>query len=43
MENKEYLQVRGIRKQFGTNEVLKGIDFSLAKGEILTIIGSSGS
>ena len=44
MENtKEYLQVRGIRKSFGSTEVLKGIDFSLAKGEILVIIGSSGS
>lgn len=42
-ENKNYLQVRGIRKKFGNNEVLKGIDFSLAKGEILAIIGSSGS
>lgn len=43
MENKDYLQVRGIRKKFGNYEVLKGIDFSLAKGEILSIIGSSGS
>jgi polar amino acid transport system ATP-binding protein len=44
MENtKEYLQVRGMRKSFASTEVLKGIDFSLAKGEILVIIGSSGS
>ena len=43
MANENYLQVRGLRKKFGNNEVLKGIDFSLAKGEILSIIGSSGS
>ena len=40
---REYLEVRGLRKQFGSNQVLKGIDFTLQKGEILTIIGSSGS
>ncbi len=43
MEHQEYLQVCGIRKKFGSTEVLKGIDFKLAKGEILAIIGSSGS
>ena len=42
-ENNQYLRVGGIRKSFGSNEVLRGIDFSLGKGEILSIIGSSGS
>ena len=42
-ERNEYLRVGGIRKSFGNNEVLRGIDFSLGKGEILSIIGSSGS
>lgn len=37
------LQVENIHKRFGTYEVLKGIDFSLEKGEVLAIIGSSGS
>ena len=37
------LDVRGIYKKFGSTEVLKGIDFSLEKGEALAIIGSSGS
>lgn len=37
------LEVKGIRKKFGDNEVLKGIDFNLEQGEVLTIIGSSGS
>ncbi len=37
------LEVKSIRKSFGDTEVLKGIDFTLEKGEILAIIGSSGS
>ena len=38
-----YLEVRNIRKSFGSTEVLKGIDFDLKQGEVLSIIGSSGS
>ena len=37
------LEVNNIRKNFGATEVLKGIDFTLEKGEVLAIIGSSGS
>lgn len=37
------LEVNDIRKSFGSTEVLKGINFSLQKGEVLAIIGSSGS
>ena len=37
------LEVNNIRKSFGKLEVLKGIDFSLEKGKVLSIIGSSGS
>lgn len=37
------LEVKNIKKSFGKTEVLKGIDFSLNKGEVLSIIGSSGS
>lgn len=37
------LEVKDIRKSFDQNEVLKGISFSLEKGETLAIIGSSGS
>jgi len=36
------LEVKDIRKSFGKTEVLKGISFSLEKGEVLSIIGSSG-
>ncbi|MBO5212423.1 MAG: amino acid ABC transporter ATP-binding protein [Clostridia bacterium] len=38
-----FLKVSGIYKSFGNTEVLRGIDFSLEKGEVLSIIGSSGS
>ena len=37
------LKVENIRKSFGKTEVLKGIGFSLEKGDVLAIIGSSGS
>ncbi len=37
------LEVKNIRKSFGKTEVLKGIDFSMEKGEVVAIIGSSGS
>ena len=36
------LEVSGLHKSFGKVEVLKGIDLSLDKGEVLAIIGSSG-
>ncbi|MGN1110167.1 MAG: amino acid ABC transporter ATP-binding protein [Oscillospiraceae bacterium] len=38
-----FLEVKGMYKSFGKTEVLKGIDFSMEKGEVLAIIGSSGS
>jgi polar amino acid transport system ATP-binding protein len=34
---------RGVRKHFGTLEVLKGIDMQVAKGEVVCVIGPSGS
>ena len=37
------LEVKNIKKCFGRNHVLRGIDFTLDKGEVLSIIGSSGS
>lgn len=38
-----FLEVKNIKKSFGKTEVLKSIDFSIEKGEVLSIIGSSGS
>ncbi len=37
------LEVKDLKKSFGKTEVLKGISFSLNKGQVLAIIGSSGS
>lgn len=41
MEN--IIDIRHLNKSFGDNEVLKDIDFSVKKGEVVSIIGSSGS
>ena len=40
---KSILEVRGLQKSFGGNEVLKGIDFSISKGDVICVIGASGS
>ena len=37
------LEVSDLKKNFGGNNVLRGISFSLDKGDVLAIIGSSGS
>lgn len=38
-----FLEVKNLHKSFGSTQVLKGIDFSLQKGDVVSIIGSSGS
>ena len=37
------LQVKGIRKTFGQNAVLKGIDLSVDAGEVVALIGGNGA
>ncbi len=37
------LQIKHLSKSFGKNEVLKDIDFTVQKGEVISIIGASGS
>jgi polar amino acid transport system ATP-binding protein len=37
------VEIKGLRKSFGTNEVLKGIDLIVEPGEVVAIIGRSGS
>ena len=37
------LEVKNIQKSFAGTQVLKGVSFSLEKGQVLAIIGSSGS
>ena len=38
-----FLEVKNIKKSFGKTEVLKGVSFNLEKGEVISVIGSSGN
>ncbi|WP_269713261.1 L-cystine ABC transporter ATP-binding protein TcyN [Caulobacter sp. NIBR2454] len=37
------IEVRGLKKRFGENEILKGVDLTVGEGEVVAIIGPSGS
>ena len=39
----EMIKVRGITKSFGSLQVLKGIDLTIGRGEIVSIVGPSGA
>ena len=39
----EAIRIEGLRKSFGLNEVLKGVDLSVATHEVVCLIGASGS
>ena len=39
----EILKIENLKKSFGSLEIIKGISFSVHKGEVLGIIGPSGS
>lgn len=43
MENDTVLTVKDIVKEFGTNRVLDGISFEVKRGEVVVIIGPSGT
>ncbi len=40
--NNEMIQITGLRKSYGNNEVLKGIDVTIAEEEVVVVIGPSG-
>ncbi|MCL6707094.1 ATP-binding cassette domain-containing protein, partial [Pseudomonas sp. R2.Fl] len=40
---KTILEISGLHKTYGPLEVLKGVDFTVREGEVISIIGSSGS
>lgn len=37
------IDIQGLKKQFGTKEILKGLDLKLHKGENLVVLGKSGT
>ena len=43
MENNTVIQVRDLKKDFGSITVLKGIDIDINKGDVVCVIGASGS
>jgi len=42
-QNEIIIDIKKLHKSFGANHILKGIDFNVQKGEVVSIIGSSGS
>jgi polar amino acid transport system ATP-binding protein len=42
-KNTSKIEIRGLRKSFGSNEVLKSISLDVAKGGVVALIGPSGS
>ncbi|MGA7203805.1 MAG: amino acid ABC transporter ATP-binding protein [Specibacter sp.] len=43
MTTQAKISVLGLKKSFGSNEVLKGLDVDIAEGEVVCVIGPSGS
>ncbi len=41
--NEVLIKVEGLEKSFGDNHVLRGIDTEIKKGEVVVVIGASGS
>lgn len=43
MDNQHAISVRGLRKQYGSFEAVKGIDFEVAPGEVFGLLGPNGA
>jgi len=43
MSDQPLLHAAGVRKSFGSTEVLKGIDLTVRQGQVVSLIGASGS
>ena len=43
MTNNTILEIKNLKKSYGQNQVLKDISITVKKGEVISIIGSSGS
>ena len=41
--DRAFLELRGVAKRFGDNEVLRGIDLTVGEHEVVSLIGASGS
>lgn len=37
------IEIKGLKKSFGANEVLKGVDLNVEKGDVVAVLGTSGS
>ncbi|NUR99712.1 MAG: amino acid ABC transporter ATP-binding protein, partial [Kribbellaceae bacterium] len=37
------VEIKNLHKSFGSNHVLRGIDFTVEQGEVVCVIGPSGS
>ena len=42
-DKRAVITVKGLEKAFGDNQVLRGIDIEIDKGEVIVVIGASGS
>ena len=42
-KNDVVIHVEGLKKNFGSLEVLKGVDMDIHRGEVVVVIGPSGS
>ena len=43
MENNTVISVKGLEKRFKDNAVLKGVSIDINKGDVVCVIGASGS